>query len=129
MRMYVWDRSGIPVLTCIILVFLAAVVQEMQNQRATLKKQREDYQRRASALTRELKILREQRNKLAAVNQPHSPTTRNFLKENDRLQVNREKCARMSLDIFIFVLFFLQKYQKFTNDWEVLLQSDFPPIF
>uniref|UniRef100_A0A1B0GNK4 Uncharacterized protein n=1 Tax=Phlebotomus papatasi TaxID=29031 RepID=A0A1B0GNK4_PHLPP len=64
----------------------AAVVQEMQNQRATLKKQREDYQRRASALTRELKILREQRNKLAAVNQPHSPTTRNFLKENDRLQ-------------------------------------------
>ncbi|GAB0094945.1 hypothetical protein DMENIID0001_102710 [Sergentomyia squamirostris] len=64
----------------------AAVAQEMKNQRATLKKQREDYQRRAGALTRELKILKEQRNKLAAVNQPHSPTTRNFLKENDRLQ-------------------------------------------
>lgn len=60
----------------------------MQNQRAQLKKQRDDYQKRASALKRELKILKEQKDDLISGNEPPSPTTKGFIKENDRLQVN-----------------------------------------
>lgn len=60
----------------------------MQNQRAQLKKQRDDYLKRASALKRELKILKEQKDDLVSGAEPPSPTTKGFIKENDRLQVN-----------------------------------------
>lgn len=60
----------------------------MKNQRATLCKQRDDYKSRATALRRELKILKEQREDLVSGGEPPSPTTNGFLKENDRLQVN-----------------------------------------
>lgn len=58
----------------------------MEQQKATLRKQREDYEKRRVVLRRELKILKEQRTKLTA-DDPPSPTTKNFLKENDRLLV------------------------------------------
>lgn len=66
----------------------AAVALEKKNQRATFRKQRDDYKRRATALKRELKILKGQREELVSGSQPPSPTTNGFLKENDRLQVN-----------------------------------------
>lgn len=69
-------------------MILAAVDKEKKNQRATLRKQREDYKRRSTALKRELNILKEQRDDLLSGQEPPSPTTKGFLKENDRLQVN-----------------------------------------
>lgn len=65
----------------------AAIALEKKNQRDTLCKQRDDYMRRATALKRELNILREQRGELITGNEPPSPTTNGFLRENDRLQV------------------------------------------
>lgn len=67
---------------------LAAIAAEKKNQRDTIRKQRDDYSRRASALKRELITLKEQREELATGNEPPSPTTHAFIKENDRLQVN-----------------------------------------
>ncbi|XP_058824877.1 zinc finger matrin-type protein CG9776 [Topomyia yanbarensis] len=64
----------------------AAIALEVRNQRASLKKQRDDYQRRAGALKRELKILKQQRGDLSSGRDPPSPTTSNFIKENDKLQ-------------------------------------------
>lgn len=67
----------------------------MEQQKATLRKQREDYEKRRVVLRRELKILSEQRQKLTSgSNEPPSPTTKNFLKDNDRLQVNQNRCSR-----------------------------------
>lgn len=61
----------------------------MQQQKETLRKQRDDYDKRRLVLRRELKILKEQRVKLTSgSDEPPSPTTKNFLKENDRLQVS-----------------------------------------
>lgn len=66
----------------------AGIAQEKQNQRETLLKQREDYQRRVSALRRELKVLKNNRDDLTSGNEPPSPTTNRFIDENSRLQVN-----------------------------------------
>lgn len=78
------------------LLKLAAVALEKKNQRATFRKQRDDYKRRATALKRELKILKGQREELVSGSQPPSPTTNGFLKENDRLQVNIDR-----IDVFV----------------------------
>ncbi|XP_055644714.1 zinc finger matrin-type protein CG9776 [Toxorhynchites rutilus septentrionalis] len=64
----------------------AAIASEVRNQRASLKKQRDDYRRRAGALNRELKTLIQQRNDLCSGRDPPSPTTNSFIKENDKLQ-------------------------------------------
>lgn len=71
--------------------FSAAVAKEKKTQRATLGKQREDYKRRATALKRELHTLKEQRDDLVSGSEPPSPTTKGFIKENDRLQVTTHK--------------------------------------
>ncbi|KAJ6635397.1 Zinc finger matrin-type protein, partial [Pseudolycoriella hygida] len=68
----------------------AAVAKEKKTQRATLGKQREDYRRRAAALKRELNTLKEQRDDLISGSEPPSPTTKGFIKENDRLQLQIE---------------------------------------
>lgn len=65
----------------------AAIAAEKKIQRDTIRKQRDDYIRRASALKRELIVLKEQREELISGNEPPSPTTHSFVKENDRLQV------------------------------------------
>lgn len=70
-------------------MFTAAVAKEKKTQRAQLGKQREDYRRRATALKRELHTLKEQREDLVAGGEPPSPTTKGFIKENDRLQVTK----------------------------------------
>lgn len=67
---------------------LAAIAAEKKIQRDTIRKQRDDYIRRASALKRELITLKQQREELTTGNEPPSPTTHTFVKENDRLQVN-----------------------------------------
>lgn len=67
---------------------IAAIAAEKKIQRDTIRKQRDDYIRRASALKRELIALKEQREELISGNEPPSPTTHSFVKENDRLQVN-----------------------------------------
>lgn len=64
----------------------AAIATEVRNQRASLKKQRDDYMQRAGALKRELKILKQQRADLSSGREPPSPTTNSFIKENDKLQ-------------------------------------------
>lgn len=64
----------------------AAIAAEKRNQRDTIRKQRDDYIRRSSALKRELIALKEQREELISGNEPPSPTTHSFVKENDRLQ-------------------------------------------
>lgn len=66
---------------------IAAIAAEKKIQRDTIRKQRDDYIRRASALKRELIALKEQREELITGNEPPSPTTHSFVKENDRLQV------------------------------------------
>lgn len=65
----------------------AAIAAEKKIQRDTIRKQRDDYIRRASTLKRELKTLKEQREELITGTAPPSPTTHGFIKENDRLQV------------------------------------------
>lgn len=65
----------------------AAIAAEKKIQRDTIRKQRDDYIRRANALKRELITLKEQREEMVAGNAPPSPTTNGFIKENDRLQV------------------------------------------
>lgn len=70
------------------LLSLAAIAAEKRIQRDTIRKQRDDYIRRSSALKRELIALKEQREELISGNEPPSPTTHGFVKENDRLQVN-----------------------------------------
>lgn len=82
---------------------LAAVAQEKKNQRETLRKQHDDYMRRAAALKRELVILKEQKGELYIGNEPPSPTTNGFLKENDRLQVRPTTCFFFVFDEFIIV--------------------------
>lgn len=70
----------------------------MLQQKETLRKQRDDYDKRRLGLRKELKILKEQRFKLTSgSNGPPSPTTKNFLKDNDKLQV-RERGRRESQD-------------------------------
>uniref|UniRef100_A0A182TA75 Uncharacterized protein n=1 Tax=Anopheles maculatus TaxID=74869 RepID=A0A182TA75_9DIPT len=64
----------------------AAVTLELLNQRAAMKKQRDDYKQRAGALKRELKTLKEQRSDLCSGREPPSPTTNVFINENDKLQ-------------------------------------------
>lgn len=84
--------------------FTAAVALEKQNQRATLLKQREDYKKRATALRRELKTLKDQREELASGSEPPSPTTNGFLKENDKLQVifGSDKNGLSSIVFFVY---------------------------
>lgn len=75
----------------------AAIATEVRNQRASLKKQRDDYMQRAGALKRELKILKQQRADLSSGREPPSPTTNSFIKENDKLQVS---CVHFFWDFF-----------------------------
>lgn len=98
----------------IFIFFSAAVALEKKNQRATLRKQREDYRRRSNALKRELNILREQRDDLISGSEPPSPTTKGFLKENDRLQVNKY----FFVDDFAIKI----KFKKKTTKKETLLE-------
>ncbi|KAF7278171.1 hypothetical protein GWI33_008784 [Rhynchophorus ferrugineus] len=62
-----------------------AVVQEMQHQKATLTKQREDYVRKAMVLRRELDQLRQQKQDLAN-NDRSDKELSTVLKKNERLQ-------------------------------------------
>ena len=59
----------------------------MRNQRASLKKQRDEYKQRAVTLKKELKILKQQRAGFSGGRDPPSPTTNHFIKENDKLLV------------------------------------------
>ncbi|XP_030080587.1 zinc finger matrin-type protein CG9776 isoform X2 [Drosophila hydei] len=68
-----------------------AVAQEAENQKEELKKQRTNYVKKVSLLKKEMKVLKEQRNDLTAGDAPPSPTTKNFIEENDRLQVQIKK--------------------------------------
>lgn len=68
---------------------MAAVAQEAENQKEELKKQRTNYVKKVSLLKKEMKVLKEQRNDLTAGDAPPSPTTKNFIEENDRLQVSK----------------------------------------
>lgn len=84
-----------------IIRILAAIAAEKKIQRDTIRKQRDDYKRRATALKRELITLKEQREELVSGNEPPSPTTNGFIKENDRLQVNTNPIANV---LFLFYL-------------------------
>lgn len=72
-------------------IHLAAVAQEAENQKEELKKQRTNYVKKVSLLKKEMKVLKEQRDDLTAGDAPPSPTTKNFIEENDRLQVGLHK--------------------------------------
>lgn len=64
----------------------AAIAEEKRNQRLALEKQRDDCRQRATALSRELEMLRNQRKDLTSSKRSPSPTTMNFIRENDKLQ-------------------------------------------
>lgn len=65
----------------------AAIAEEKRNQRLALEKQRDDCKQRATALSRELDMLRNQRKDLTSSSKRSpSPTTMNFIRENDKLQ-------------------------------------------
>lgn len=68
-----------------------AVAQEAEKQKDELKKQRANYVKKVTLLKKEMKVLRDQREDLAAGEAPPSPTTKNFIEENDRLQVQIKK--------------------------------------
>lgn len=68
-----------------------AVAQEAENQRDELKKQRTSYLKKTSALKKELKVLKDQRKELVGGSGSHSPTTKGFLDENERLQTQIQK--------------------------------------
>ncbi|XP_068155631.1 zinc finger matrin-type protein CG9776 isoform X1 [Drosophila tropicalis] len=68
-----------------------AVAQEAENQKDELKKQRANYVKKVLLLKKEMKVLKEQREDLAAGAEPPTPTTSNFIEENDRLQVQIKK--------------------------------------
>ncbi|XP_039492418.1 zinc finger matrin-type protein CG9776 isoform X2 [Drosophila santomea] len=63
-----------------------AVAQEAEKQKDELKKQRANYVKKVTLLKKEMKVLKDQREDLAAGEAPPSPTTKNFIEENDRLQ-------------------------------------------
>ncbi|XP_016950651.1 zinc finger matrin-type protein CG9776 isoform X3 [Drosophila biarmipes] len=69
----------------------AAVAQEAEKQKDELKKQRANYVKKVTLLKKEMKVLRDQREDLAAGEAPPSPTTKNFIEENDRLQIQIKK--------------------------------------
>jgi len=64
---------------------LTAVAQEAENQKEELKRQRTNYVKKATLLKKEMKALKEM--KVTAGDAP-SPTTKDFIEENDRLQVS-----------------------------------------
>uniref|UniRef100_A0A6P4F0Z7 Zinc finger matrin-type protein CG9776 isoform X2 n=1 Tax=Drosophila rhopaloa TaxID=1041015 RepID=A0A6P4F0Z7_DRORH len=68
-----------------------AVAQEAEKQKDELKKQRANYVKKVTLLKKEMKVLRDQREDLTAGEAPPSPTTKNFIEENDRLQVQIKK--------------------------------------
>lgn len=68
-------------------MFIVAVAQEMQQQRAQLVKQREDYVKKVSVLRHELEQLRLQKQELVADGSTDRDLA-NILRENDKLQVN-----------------------------------------
>ncbi|XP_055846774.1 zinc finger matrin-type protein CG9776 [Episyrphus balteatus] len=68
-----------------------AVAQEAENQRDELKKQRTSYLKKTAALKKELKVLKDQRKDLIGGTGSHSPTTKGFLDENERLQSQIQK--------------------------------------
>lgn len=89
-------------------VHAAAIALEKKNQRETLRKQRDEYFRRATALRKELITLKEQRVELSNGNEPPSPTTSGFLNENDRLQVIYfEHLCSNEIHNFIYLLMFI----------------------
>lgn len=97
-------------LICFCILNIAAIAAEKKIQRDTIRKQRDGYIRRASALKRELVTLKEQRQELITGNDPPSPTTNGFIKENDKLQVNTSprminllSCKHFTHFVFPFV--------------------------
>lgn len=93
---------------------IAAIAAEKKIQRDTIRKQRDDYIRRASALKRELIVLKEQREELISGNEPPSPTTHSFVKENDRLQVKYRYIHPIRLGLVVlqhFLHFVLYNYK------------------
>ncbi|KMZ01414.1 zinc finger matrin-type protein CG9776 isoform X2 [Drosophila simulans] len=68
-----------------------AVAQEAEKQKDELKKQRANYVKKVTLLKKEMKVLKDQREDLAAGDAPPSPTTKNFIEENDRLQMQIKK--------------------------------------
>lgn len=67
--------------------FLLGIAQERKQQKAELMKQRDEYNKRASVLRKELDLLRRQKQELA---QEHSSdrNTEMILRENGKLQVS-----------------------------------------
>lgn len=63
------------------------MAQEAEKQKDELKKQRANYVKKVTILKKEMKVLKDQREDLASGEAPPSPTTKNFIEENDRLQV------------------------------------------
>jgi len=55
------------------------VAQEAEKQKDELKKQRANYVKKVTLLKKEMKVLRDQREDLAAGEAPPSPTTKNFI--------------------------------------------------
>lgn len=111
---------------------LAAIAAEKKNQRDTIRKQRDDYSRRASALKRELITLKEQREELATGNEPPSPTTHAFIKENDRLQVNTIRISSSVVlqhtSCTLFISFFSSKivvHFRCENDMRFCVHAPF----
>lgn len=109
--------------------FSAAIAEEKRIQRETIKKQRDDYIRRASALKRELITLKEQREELVTGNAPPSPTTVGFVKENDRLQVNTkphriDSVAITSVTLHTHIFFFYAIYHFIHKHKQTNRQTD-----
>lgn len=67
-------------------MFIVAVAQEMQQQKAQLVKQREDYVKKVSVLRHELEQLRLQKQELVGDGSTDRDLA-NILRENDKLQV------------------------------------------
>lgn len=78
------------------------VVQEIQQQKATLTKQREDYVKKALVLRKELEELKLQKQELTG-NEKSERELRYVLKENERLQVSKSTVHSVYFSIFFLI--------------------------
>lgn len=102
---------------------MAAVAQEAENQKEELKKQRTNYVKKVSLLKKEMKVLKEQRNDLTAGDAPPSPTTKNFIEENDRLQVSQYDDIAIHAISFQIIILNLICRCKSKKNWTQLRTS------
>lgn len=83
----------IPFICVCSVLCVSAIKNEALQQKQTLSKQREEYSRKSTMISRELQLLKDQEQELRAEN---SRDNERILRENNKLQVSRAPAAQHS---------------------------------